>query len=107
MTGTAQRAIQLRSVGKEQVLCTRPECGAVKVRPDHESPGPSLSFVTSRPKIGEASPTRTDPQPAIGKAQGWQMVFRSDRARRLLLRARDDDAARAGRSAKSRNLLPW
>jgi len=81
--------------------------GGRDARPNHEGPGPSPGIVTSRPQVGTPSPALPHPQPATGKAKGRAMVFRRKWARRILLRAGNDDAAGAGKAAESCDFLPW
>ena len=79
----------------------------MQARPNHESPGPSVSSVSSRPQVGATGPVLPDPQPATGKEEGRAMVLRRNRARRVLLRTGDDHAAGARRPIEGCNFLPW
>src|ERR1700723_3159867 len=78
----------------------------MEARPNHEGPGPSPSFVSSRSEVSAPCSALSYPQPAIGKAQGRTVVFRGQRPCRVLLRAGDDDAPGAWATAEGCDFLP-
>ena len=75
-------------------------------RDQHEDPGPSPSLVASSSEVGTANPDLYCAHPATGKENGRAMVFRRDRARRVLLRTSGDLAPGGRRLHESGNLLP-
>jgi|HubBroStandDraft_5_1064220.scaffolds.fasta_scaffold75851_2 hypothetical protein len=80
--------------------------GSVKCETLYEDPGPSVVVVVSRPQVRTTGSAHPRPQPTTGKAERRAVVFRRQRACRVLLWSSDDYAAGSGKVVEGGYVLP-